>query len=139
MLNFKDLEIWRRSHKLTLEIYKATQSFPKEELFGLTSQTRRAVSSIPTNIAEGCGRRTNAELANFLNIASGSASEVEYEILLAKDVGYITAEQCDMWTREIGEIRSMLAAYMKRLKADENSESRNQKSARSDASLNTEH
>jgi len=116
MLNFKDLEIWKRSHKLTLEIYKATQLFPKEEVFGLTSQIRRAVSSIPTNIAEGCGRRTNAELANFLNIASGSASEVEYEILLAKEVGYITAEQCDAWTREIGEIRSMLVAYMKKLK-----------------------
>ena len=116
MLNFKDLEIWKRSHKLTLEIYKATQHFPKEEVFGLTSQIRRAVSSIPTNIAEGCGRRTNAELANFLNIASGSASEVEYEILLAKEVGYITAEQCDAWTQEISEIRSMLAAYMKKLK-----------------------
>ena len=107
-------------------------------MFGLTSQIRRAVSSIPTNIAEGCGRRTNAELANFLNIASGSASEVEYEILLAKEVGYITAEQCDAWTQEIGEIRSMLAAYMKRLKADENSEFRNQKSVRIKASLNTE-
>lgn len=118
MLIFKDLVIWQRSHKLTLEIYKATQLFPKEEVFGLTSQIRRAVSSIPTNIAEGCGRRTNAELANFLNIASGSASEVEYEILLAKEVGYITAEQCDTWTCEIGEIRSMLAAYMKKLKTE---------------------
>ena len=116
MLNFKDLEIWKRSHKLTLEIYKATQLFPKEEVFGLTSQIRRAVSSIPTNIAEGCGRRTNAELANFLNIASGSASEVEYEILLAKEVGYITEIQSEAWTREISEIRSMLAAYMKKLK-----------------------
>ena len=110
--------MWKRSHKLTLEIYKATQLFPKEEIFGLTSQIRRALSSIPTNIAEGCGRRTNAELANFLNIASGSASEVEYEILLAKEIGHITAEQCDAWTQEIGEIRSMLAAYMKKLKTD---------------------
>lgn len=118
MLNFKDLAIWQRSHKLTLEIYKVTQQFPKEEMFGLTSQIRRAVSSIPTNIAEGCGRRTNAELANFLNIASGSASEVEYEILLAKEIGYITNEQCEIWTREIGEIRSMLAAYMKKLKTE---------------------
>ena len=117
MLNFKELSIWQRSHQLTIEIYKATQQFPKEEIFGLTSQIRRAVSSIPTNIAEGCGRRTNAELINFLNIASGSASEVEYEILLAREVGYISAEQCDAWTKEIGEIRSMIAAYMKRLKS----------------------
>lgn len=138
MLNFKDLTVWKRSHKLTLEIYRATQYFPKEEIFGLTSQIRRAVSSIPTNIAEGCGRRTNAELASFLNIASGSASEVEYEILLAKEIGYIALEQYDAWTQEIGEIRSMLAAYMKRLKADENSEFRNQKSARIKASLNPE-
>ena len=118
MLNFKDLAIWQRSHKLTIDIYHATLKFPKEEIYGLTSQIRRAVASIPTNIAEGCGRRTNAELANFLNIASGSASEVEYEILLAKEVGYITAEQCEVWTKEIGEIRSMLAAYMKRLKTE---------------------
>ena len=115
MLNFKDLSIWQRSHKLTLDIYKATLHFPKEEIFGLTSQIRRAASSIPTNIAEGCGRRTNAELANFLNIASGSASEVEYEILLAKEVGYISDQQYESWTREISEIRSMLAAYMKKL------------------------
>lgn len=138
MLDFKTLAIWQRSHNLTLEIYRATQYFPKEGIFGLTSQIRRAVSSIPTNIAEGCGRRTNAELANFLNIASGSASEVEYEILLAKEVGYIAPEQYIVWTQEIGEIRSMLAAYMKRLKADENSEFRNQKSARSIAPLKTE-
>ena len=84
-------------------------------MFGLTSQIRRAVSSIPTNIAEGCGRRTNAELANFLNIASGSASEVEYEILLAKELGYITTEQCEEWTREVSEIRSMIATYMSKL------------------------
>lgn len=117
MKDFKELEMWKRSHQLTLEIYKATQCFPKDELFGLTSQIRRAVSSIPTNIAEGCGRRTNAELANFLNIASGSASEVKYEILLAKEIGYISTEQQDKWTREISEIRSMLAAYMKALKS----------------------
>ena len=118
MKDFKNIEMWKRSNKLTLDIYKATQQFPKEEMFGLTSQIRRAVSSIPTNIAEGCGRRTNAELANFLNIASGSASEVEYEILLAKELCYITNEQCELWTKEIWEIRSMLAAYMKKLKAE---------------------
>lgn len=118
MKDFKNIEIWTRSHQLTLEIYRAAQQFPKEEMWGLTSQLRRAVASIPTNIAEGCGRRTNAELANFLNIASGSASEVEYEILLAKEVGYISTEQYESWTREISELRSMLAAYMKKLKTD---------------------
>ena len=116
MKDFKTQAIWQRSHKLTLDIYRATQNFPKEEMYGLTSQIRRAVSSIPTNIAEGCGRRTNAELSNFLNIASGSALEVECEIILAREVGYITKEQCELWTNEIGAIRSMIAAYMKKLK-----------------------
>lgn len=118
MKDFKSQVIWQRSHKLTVEIYKETKKFPQEEIYGLTSQIRRAVSSIPTNIAEGCGRRTNAELANFLNIASGSASEVEYELLLAKELGYITVEQCDLWTNDICELRSMTAAYMKKLKTD---------------------
>ena len=117
--DFQSLEIWKKSHSLVLSIYKITENdFPKNELFALTSQIRRSASSIPTNIAEGCGRRTNAELANFLNIASGSASEVEYEILLAKEVGYISTEQFETWTHEIGEIRSMLAAYMKKLKSE---------------------
>lgn len=117
MKDFKKQVIWQRSHTLTLEIYKATKSFPKEELYGLTSQIRRAIVSVPTNIAEGCGRRTNAELANFLNIASGSASEVEYELLIAKELEYITADQYNSWTQEICEIRSMLAAYMHKLKS----------------------
>lgn len=112
MKDFKTQAVWQRSHKLTVEIYRATRNFPKEEIYGLTSQIRRAMSSIPTNIAEGCGLRTNAELANFLNIASGSASEVEYEILLAKEVGYITNEQFEAWTSEICKIRSMLSVYM---------------------------
>ena len=116
MKDFKKQVIWQRSHTLTVEIYKATKSFPKEELYGLTSQIRRAIVSVPTNIAEGCGRRTNAELANFLNIASGSASEVEYELLIAKELEYITADQYNSWTQEICEIRSMLAAYMHKLK-----------------------
>ncbi len=118
MKDFKKQVIWQRSHLLTLDIYKATRTFPKEEMYGLTSQIRRAAASIPTNIAEGCGRRTNAELANFFNIASGSASEVEYELLLAKELQYITAEQYDLWIQEICEIRSMLAAYMRKLRTN---------------------
>lgn len=116
MKDFKELEIWKRSHKLTIDIYRTTQKFPKEELYGLTSQIRRAASSIPTNIAEGCGRRTNAELANFLNIASGSASEVEYELLLAKDMDYIDDVQYQLFANEVREIRSMLSAYMTKVR-----------------------
>ena len=127
MKDFKELEIWKRSHKLTVDIYRATQKFPKEEIYGLTSQIRRAVSSIPTNIAEGCGRRTNAELANFLNIASGSASEVEYELLLAKDINYLTDIQYQQFAKEVREIRSMLAAYMRTLTSNQKSVVSNQK------------
>lgn len=125
MKDFKELEIWKRSHKMTINIYRATQKFPKEELYGLTSQIRRAASSIPTNIAEGCGRRTNAELANFLNIASGSASEVEYELLLAKDMDYINDVQYQLFAKEICEIRSMLAAYMRTLMSNQKKKSEN--------------
>lgn len=120
MKDFTELEIWKRSHKLTVDIYRATQKFPKEEIYGLTSQIRRAVSSIPTNIAEGCGRRTNAELANFLNIASGSASEVEYELLLAKDLNYLNDIQYQQFAKEVREIRSMLSAYMTKVREARN-------------------
>ena len=113
MLDFHKLVIWQRSHQLTLNIYRITQKqFPKEEMFGQTSQIRRAAASIPTNIAEGCGRKSHAELAQFLNIAAGSASEVEYELLLAKDCEYITTNQYDILNKEICEIRSMLKVYM---------------------------
>ena len=121
MLDFHNLAIWQRSHHLTLDIYRITQKqFPKEELFGQTSQIRRAISSIPTNIAEGCGRRSQAELSQFLNIAAGSASEVEYEILLAKDIGYLTIEQFNTLTKEICEIRSMIKSYMDQTQQSKN-------------------
>jgi four helix bundle protein len=89
MKNFKELKIWQRSHQLVLDIYLITKSFPKEEVYGLTSQIRRSCSSIPTNIAEGCGRNSDAELNRFLVIAMGSASELEYQLILIKDLGYI--------------------------------------------------
>ncbi|MFC1508842.1 four helix bundle protein [Candidatus Omnitrophota bacterium] len=78
MKDFRQLEVWKRSHELTLKIYKLTKSFPKEELYGVTSQIRRAALSIPTNIAEGCGRKGDVELSRFLVISLGSASELDY-------------------------------------------------------------
>lgn len=116
--------VWRRSHQLAIDIYRATQEFPREEVFGQVSQIRRAAVSIPTNIAEGCGRKSNAEFANFLNIASGSASEVEYELLLAKELGFITDSQYFQMSKEIRAIRSMLSTLMTRLK-EHNSKSLN--------------
>lgn len=84
MRDFRQLNVWEEAHKLTLEIYKLTKNFPKEELFGLTSQMRRATVSISSNIAEGCGRGSNKEYANFIQIALGSAYEIDYQLLLAK-------------------------------------------------------
>ena len=119
MQDFHKLMFWERAHALTLDIYKVTrEQFPKEEVYGQTSQIRRAVSSIPTNIAEGCGRRSKVEFANFLNIAAGSTSEVEYETLLARDTGYITEEQFLHWTKEAKELRSMINNYMESLRQD---------------------
>jgi four helix bundle protein len=93
MQNFKKLQVWEKSHDLTLKIYGVTSQFPREEIYGLTSQIRRACASIPTNIAEGCGRASSADFARFLQIAMGSASETEYLVLLAHDLKYLTADQ----------------------------------------------
>ena len=115
MREFHQLQIWQRSHKLTLAIYKATNRFPREEVYGLTSQLRRAISSVPTNICEGCGRKTNADFARFLQISVGSASEVEYELLLAHDLNYLTDNEYDNFNKEIVEIRKMLNNFIKKL------------------------
>ena len=93
MQSFRKLQVWEKSHNLTLRIYKLTSEFPREEIYGLTSQIRRACASIPTNIAEGCGRESSADFARFLQIGMGSASETEYLILLAHDLKYLTADQ----------------------------------------------
>lgn len=116
MRDFHKLLIWQRSHQLTLEVYKATERFPKEELFGLTSQIRRACSSVPTNIAEGCGRASNKDFAHFLQIAIGSASEVEYELLLARDLNYIDEKCCYDLTDKVVAVRKMIIKYQSELK-----------------------
>jgi four helix bundle protein len=90
MKNFRDLQVWHKAHELTLESYRVINSFPKQELFGLTSQIRRAAVSIAANIAEGCGKRGNGEFQRFLGIAAGSASELEYRLLFAHDLSLIS-------------------------------------------------
>jgi four helix bundle protein len=115
MKNFKELRIWQRSHQLVLDVYQITKSFPKEEVYGLTSQIRRSCSSIPTNIAEGCGRNSDAELNRFLVIAMGSASELEYQLILSKDLGYIQFENYEKMNNELVEIRKMLNMFIQKL------------------------
>jgi four helix bundle protein len=95
MQNNKDLKVWEKAHELTLKIYETTKAFPKEEIYSLTNQVRRAASSIPANIAEGCGKKTQLDFANFLNIALGSSNEAEYYQILSKDLRYLTVENYD--------------------------------------------
>ena len=118
MQNFRNLKVWEKSHKLTLQIYHVTQSFPKTELYGVTSQIRRASVSIPTNIAEGCGRNGGADFARFLQISMGSATEVEYLILLCRDIQLLSSEIYGKLQGEIIEIKKMLASFMKKLRAE---------------------
>lgn len=118
MKDFRTLQVWERSHTLTLKIYKVTQDFPKQEVYGLTSQLRRSASSIPTNIAEGCGRKGDAELCRFLHIAAGSASEVEYQVFIAHDLGYIDAATYESLNSEINQVKRMLNTFSQKLRAN---------------------
>lgn len=118
MRNFRNLSVWEKSHKLTLDVYKSTATFPKEEKYGLTSQMRRSASSVPSNIAEGCGRSTQAQLAYFLDIALGSSSELEYQILLAKDLSFISEQIFKEQTNQIIEIKRMLTSLHQKVLAE---------------------
>ena len=115
MRNFQELSIWVKSHSLTLKIYSATKSFPKEEIFGLTSQMRRSSSSIPTNIAEGCGRNSNPDFKRFLTIATGSSSELEYQLILSRDLKYLSESVFKELEKEIIEIRKMIHSFIKNI------------------------
>ena len=113
MRDFRRLQVWEKSHRLTLRIYELTSQFPREEIYGLTSQIRRACTSIPTNIAEGCGRETPADFARFLQIAMGSASETEYLIFLTRDLKYINANQYVELTDIIISVKKMLISLLR--------------------------
>jgi len=117
MRDFKAINAWHKAHHLTIKVYKITKDFPREELYGITSQLRRACSSIPTNIAEGCGRETEAELCRFLYIAMGSASETEYLFMLAKDLHYISDSLYYELNNEILVIKKMITGYIQKLKS----------------------
>jgi four helix bundle protein len=112
MRNYRDLQTWNKAHKLTLELYKLSRGFPKEEVYGLTSQLRRAASSIGANLAEGCGRQSNPEFARFVRISMGSASELDYHLLLASDLGFIERYAYGHLSRSLTEVRKMLASLL---------------------------
>jgi four helix bundle protein len=116
--DFRKQQVWVKSHHLTLEVYKITENFPKNEMFGLTNQIRRASASIPANIAEGCGRDSDADFARFLQMAMGSASELEYHLLLANDLGFLESSIYDQLNKKTAEVKQMLTSFIKKLKAD---------------------
>ena len=115
MKDFQKLKVWEKAHHLTLTLYKETKSFPREELFGLTRQIRRASSSIPANLAEGCGRDSDKELARFIQIAQGSAYELEYHLLLSYELGYLTKPIYFNLKNQTLEIQKMLRSFRNKL------------------------
>lgn len=117
MQDFKKLLVWEKAHRVVMKVYKLTNSFPTEERFGLTSQMRRCAVSVPSNIAEGCGRDTSAQLRHFLEISMGSAAELEYQILLASDLQYVSVDVYEEVNSDIIEIRKMLRSLMQRVSA----------------------
>jgi four helix bundle protein len=118
MKNFRDLEVWQKSHQLVLGIYRETESFPKTELFGLTSQMRRCSASIPANIAEGCGRSNNGDFHRFLQNAMGSGSELEYHLILAGDLGYLAPEAGAVLHRKLASVKQMLVKLSRKVATD---------------------
>jgi len=116
--DFRELKVWEKAHEFALRAYRLTETFPKHELFGMASQIRRCGSSIPANIAEGCGRLGNSELHRFLQIACGSASELEYHLLLARDLGYLSSSDHLSANKQLLEMKRMLVALTRKVGSD---------------------
>ena len=115
MRDFKELKVWQKAHRFVLDLYKHTRNFPSDERFGLTAHLRRSASSIPSNIAEGCGREGEREFARFLSIAAGSASESEYQLLLARDLGYLQSDTHQKLDDQVNEVKRMLNSFIRAL------------------------
>lgn len=117
MQDFRELKVWQKAHALTLDVYQETGGFPREELYGLTSQLRRAAASVPTNLAEGRCRPTDRDFGRFVGIALGSAAESDYLFLLARDLGFIDSGRYNDLERDVDEIKKMLSGLYARLRA----------------------
>ena len=117
MQNFRDLKVWAKAHHLVLDIYRCTRTFPREELYGLTSQVRRSATSVPSNIAEGCCR-SQGDFGRFLQMALGSASELEYQLLLARDLNFLQPDEFQALMDKTTEVKRMLAPLISKLTAD---------------------
>ncbi|MEO5601385.1 MAG: four helix bundle protein [Cyclobacteriaceae bacterium] len=118
MKNYKDLIVWQKAHALVLFIYRHTTDFPKPEQYNLTSQLRRAATSIPTNLAEDCGKFSQLDFANFVQIALGSANEVEYLALLSNELGYLKNDRYKNLDFQVNEVRAMLMGMITKVRKD---------------------
>jgi four helix bundle protein len=118
MKGFRDLKVWHKAHAVTLSVYEKTRQFPREELYGLTSQLRRSAASVRANIAEGCGRRSDGEICRFFQIARGSASELEYHLLLSRDLHLLEEEKFQELEGQADELQRMLTALIQRFKPE---------------------
>lgn len=118
MKDFRNLKVWEMAHQLTLTIYMLTKEFPKDEKYGLINQMRRSSSSIPTNIAEGCGRDSQMEFTRFLILAMGSASELEYQLILSHDLHYLNDQSYFNLSSQLNELRRMLNSHIQKIKRD---------------------
>ncbi len=116
MRNYRDLQVWEKAHKLTLAIYRGTHDFPKEERFGLTSQIWRSSASIPANLAEGCGRRSDGEMARFIQISMGSGSELSYHLILARDLGFLKHTEYSRLESDLNEVMRMLSSLSQKIR-----------------------
>ena len=117
MQDYRKVKIWKKAHELTLKVYSITQNFPKEELYGLRSQLRTSSSSIGMNVAEGCGRNGDKEFARFLHFSMGSANELEYQLLLSRDLGLIDPKSHFDLENKVAEVKKMLASLLRKLRA----------------------
>jgi len=118
MGDYRSLRVWQAAHRLALAVYQATGSFPPEERYGLMSQIRRAAGSVPANLAEGCGRDSDPELARFARISLGSANELDYHLLLARDLALLENEDHARLVGELEPIKRMLARLANSLSTD---------------------
>ena len=116
MQNYKTLIVWKKAHALVLLLYKLTANYPKVEQFALTSQLRRAAASVPCNMAEGCGKHTQSDLANFLQTALGSSNEVEYLLLLSHELGYLQDDSFRDSDSQVNEVKTMLITLINKIR-----------------------
>lgn len=115
MRDFKELKVWHKAHRFVLDVYRQSRGFPSDERFGLTAHLRKSATSVPSNIAEACGRESERELARFLSIAAGSASESEYQLLLARDLDYLQHDQHRRLDEQVNEVKRMLNSFIQKL------------------------